>query len=89
MLYFGSTDQFLDKVEVNLLVSMWKYEHLSYYDAAVSYPAQVQAYSSAPYVSAPPPMGYPSKDEPATVGYPPQRVPEETRSKGDGFWKGW
>ncbi|KAK7334982.1 hypothetical protein VNO80_26751 [Phaseolus coccineus] len=57
-------------------------------EAPVSYQAQVQAYSSAPYVSAPPPMGYPSKDEQTTVGYPQQRVPEETRSKGDGFWKG-
>ncbi|XP_014500656.1 cysteine-rich and transmembrane domain-containing protein WIH1 [Vigna radiata var. radiata] len=61
--------------------------HFNQQEAPVSYPAQVQAYSSAPYVSAPPPMGYPSKDEPAAVGYP-QRVPEETTSRGDGFWKG-
>ena len=53
-----------------------------YFDAAVSYPP-------APYVSAQPPMGYPSKDDPTAVGYPQQRVPEETTSRGDGFWKGW
>jgi len=60
---------------------------MNVYDTAVSYPPQVQANSSAPYVSAPPPMGYPSKD--GSVGYPQQRVPEETTSRGDGFWKGW
>ena len=53
-----------------------------YYDAAVSYPPAL-------YVSAPPPMGYPSKGDPTAVGYPQQRVPEETTSRGDGFWKGW
>lgn len=55
-----------------------------YYYATVSYPPQGQA----PYVAAPPPMGYPSKE-----GYPQQqqqqRIPEETTSRGDGFWKGW
>ncbi|CAJ1958083.1 unnamed protein product [Sphenostylis stenocarpa] len=58
-------------------------------EVPVSSAPQVQAYSSAPYVSStPPPMGYPSKDDPAAVGYPQQRVPEETTSRGDGFWKG-
>ncbi|CAJ1932447.1 unnamed protein product [Sphenostylis stenocarpa] len=57
-------------------------------EAPVAHSPQVQAYSSAPYVTAPPPMGYPSKDDPAAVGYPQQRVPEETTSRGDGFWKG-
>ncbi|CAJ1958080.1 unnamed protein product [Sphenostylis stenocarpa] len=55
-------------------------------ETPVSYPPQGQTYSSAPYVTAPPPMGYPSKD--GSVGYPQQRVPEETTSRGDGFWKG-
>jgi len=58
-----------------------------YYDDAVSYAAQSEVYSSAPYVTAPPPMGYPSKD--GSVGYSQQMVPEETTSRGDGFWKGW
>ncbi|TKY49369.1 hypothetical protein E2542_SST26799 [Spatholobus suberectus] len=57
-------------------------------EAPVSFPPSGQAYPPAPYVSAPPPMGYPSKDGPAAVGYPQQRVPEETTSRGDGFWKG-
>ncbi|KAL2581941.1 hypothetical protein AAZV13_15G212300 [Glycine max] len=46
------------------------------------------SYPPALYVSAPPPMGYPSKGDPTAVGYPQQRVPEETTSRGDGFWKG-
>ncbi|KAG5000463.1 hypothetical protein AAZX31_08G169200 [Glycine max] len=50
--------------------------------------APAVSYPPAPYVSAPPPMGYPSKDDPTAVGYPQQRVPEETTSRGDGFWKG-
>ncbi len=46
----------------------------------VSYPPP------APYVTAPPPMGYPSKD--GSEGYPQQRIPDQTTSRGDGFWKG-
>ncbi|KAJ1430746.1 Cysteine-rich transmembrane CYSTM domain [Sesbania bispinosa] len=55
---------------------------------AVSYPPSGQAYPPAPHVTAPPPMGYPSKDGPQGEGYPQQRVPEQTTSRGDGFWKG-
>ncbi|KAG5015932.1 hypothetical protein JHK85_022068 [Glycine max] len=33
-------------------------------------------------------MGYPSKDGPAAVGYTQQRLPEETKTRGDGFWEG-
>ncbi|XP_020233431.1 cysteine-rich and transmembrane domain-containing protein B [Cajanus cajan] len=54
----------------------------------VSYPPSGQAYPVAPNVSAPPPMGYPSKDDPAVVGYPQQRVRQETKSRGEGFWEG-
>ncbi|XP_062153326.1 protein CYSTEINE-RICH TRANSMEMBRANE MODULE 9-like [Alnus glutinosa] len=44
--------------------------------------------SQGPYVVAPPPAGYPTKDD---YGYsnaqnPPP--PVETKSRGDGFWKG-
>lgn len=59
-----------------------------YYDAVVSYPPSDQAYPPAPYATAPP-MGYPSKDGPEAVGYPRQRVSEETKSRGEGFWEGW
>ncbi|KAK2423279.1 hypothetical protein P8452_52610 [Trifolium repens] len=54
--------------------------------APVSYPPAGEAYSSAQYVIAPPPMGYPSKD--GSEGYPQQRIPDQTTSRGDGFWKG-
>ncbi|XP_057458865.1 protein CYSTEINE-RICH TRANSMEMBRANE MODULE 9-like [Lotus japonicus] len=55
--------------------------------APISYPATETAYpTAAPYVAAPPPMGYPSKD--GSEGNFQQRVPEETTSRGDGFWKG-
>ncbi|KAF7815216.1 Cysteine-rich transmembrane CYSTM domain containing protein [Senna tora] len=40
--------------------------------------------TAAPYTTAPPPVGYPTKD---TSQYP-QNVPLETKSRGDGFWKG-
>ncbi|KAG4957951.1 hypothetical protein JHK82_043786 [Glycine max] len=48
----------------------------------VSYPSSVEAYRPAPYATAPPPIGYPSKDGPAAAGYPQQRVPEETKTRG-------
>ncbi|CAF2287770.1 unnamed protein product [Brassica napus] len=39
--------------------------------------------STSPY-AAPPPAGYPTNDTShATM------APVETKSKGDGFWKGW
>lgn len=40
--------------------------------------------ASTAYV-APPPAGYPTKDG----QYPQNPVPVETKSRGDGFWKGW
>ena len=43
--------------------------------------------SSTAYV-APPPAGYPTKDDPAAA-YPQNQPPVETKSRGDGFWKGW
>ncbi|XP_019425165.1 PREDICTED: cysteine-rich and transmembrane domain-containing protein B-like isoform X2 [Lupinus angustifolius] len=55
-------------------------------DTPVSYPPPGQAYPTTSYVSAPPPMGYPSKD--SSIGYPQQSVPNQTTSKGDGFLKG-
>ncbi|KAE9585055.1 hypothetical protein Lal_00018179 [Lupinus albus] len=51
-----------------------------------AYPAVGQVNHAAPNVSAPPPMGYPTKDAP--VGYPQKSVPVKTTSRGDGFWKG-
>ncbi|XP_042520971.1 cysteine-rich and transmembrane domain-containing protein B-like isoform X2 [Macadamia integrifolia] len=47
-----------------------------------AYPPPGQGYQQGPYV-APPPAGYPTKDE-----YPQQAHPVQTQSRGDGFWKG-
>ncbi|KAK9152439.1 hypothetical protein Syun_010748 [Stephania yunnanensis] len=45
-----------------------------------SYPP---SYQQGPYVAPPPPVGYP-------VNYSQQPTgPVETKSRGDGFWKGW
>ncbi|KAK1279665.1 hypothetical protein QJS04_geneDACA023466 [Acorus gramineus] len=44
-----------------------------------------EGYPQQAYV-APPPAGYPMKDGEA---YPQQAAPVETKSRGDGFWKGW
>ncbi|XP_042506561.1 cysteine-rich and transmembrane domain-containing protein WIH1-like isoform X2 [Macadamia integrifolia] len=64
--------------------------------SAVVYPPPTQSYPplgqggypQGPYVVAPPPSGYPTKDG-YGYGYPQQAAaPPETRSKGDGFWKG-
>ncbi|KAK1279664.1 hypothetical protein QJS04_geneDACA023467 [Acorus gramineus] len=44
-----------------------------------------EGYPQQAYV-APPPAGYPMKDSEA---YPQQAAPVETKSRGDGFWKGW
>ncbi|CAL5199130.1 unnamed protein product [Lathyrus oleraceus] len=49
----------------------------------VSYPPPGEAYPTSQYDTAPPPMGYPSKD-----GSEEQRIPDQTTSRGDGFWKG-
>ncbi|KAK1279630.1 hypothetical protein QJS04_geneDACA022960 [Acorus gramineus] len=43
-----------------------------------------EGYPQQAYV-APPPAGYPMKDGEA---YPQQAAPVETKSRGDGFWKG-
>ncbi|KAL4598886.1 hypothetical protein ACB092_11G089600 [Castanea dentata] len=52
-------------------------------EPAVAYPppSTVPAY----YVVAPPPAGYPTKDG---SGYSQNPPPVETKSRGDGFWKG-
>ncbi|XP_050135219.1 protein CYSTEINE-RICH TRANSMEMBRANE MODULE 9-like isoform X1 [Malus sylvestris] len=50
---------------------------------AAAYPAPASSAAQGPYhVQAPPPAGYPTRDEPQNA------VPVETKSKGDGFWKG-
>ncbi|XP_038678650.1 cysteine-rich and transmembrane domain-containing protein WIH1-like [Tripterygium wilfordii] len=41
--------------------------------------------STAPIYVAPPPAGYPMKDG---TGIPQSHAPIETKSRGDGFWKG-
>ncbi|TQE14114.1 hypothetical protein C1H46_000033 [Malus baccata] len=46
-------------------------------------------YSTAPgpyYVQAPPPAGYPPREGPSYAH--DYQGPVETKSKGDGFWKG-
>ena len=51
---------------------------------SVAYPPP----STAPaYYVAPPPAGYPTKDGSGYSQNPPP--PVETKSRGDGFWKGW
>ncbi|RRT56714.1 hypothetical protein B296_00047692 [Ensete ventricosum] len=50
----------------------------------ISYPPPGQAYPPPAYV-APPPAGYPTRDGGAVNS---QQVPVETKSRGDGFWKG-
>ena len=54
-------------------------------NGSVSYPPPSTA--AGPHVS-PPPAGYPmSKDEGQQYSQNPAAV--ETKSRGDGFWKGW
>lgn len=50
---------------------------------SVSYPPPGEAYSTPQYVTAPTPMGYPFKHD--SEGYPQQRIPDQTTSRGDGF----
>ncbi|KAI9084314.1 hypothetical protein K1719_033656 [Acacia pycnantha] len=58
--------------------------HYNQQDPPVSYPSPVMAYPPPPApVSAPPPMGYPSKDAVCE-----QSVPQKTTSRGEGFWEG-
>ncbi|CAB4304514.1 unnamed protein product [Prunus armeniaca] len=49
---------------------------------AAAYPAQAPNSAQQYHVQAPPPAGYPTRD------VPQNSVPVETKSKGDGFWKG-
>ncbi|KAK1440129.1 hypothetical protein QVD17_05954 [Tagetes erecta] len=49
----------------------------------VAYPPAPQ---EASYVAAPPPVGYPTMD--GTAKLENQARPVETKSRGDGFWKG-
>ncbi|VVA27852.1 PREDICTED: cysteine-rich [Prunus dulcis] len=49
---------------------------------AAAYPAQAPNSAQQYQVQAPPPAGYPTRD------VPQNSVPVETKSKGDGFWKG-
>ncbi|CAB4314192.1 unnamed protein product [Prunus armeniaca] len=58
-------------------------------NSAAAYPPHPQPYSMAPgpsYVQAPPPAGYPTRDAPNPASA--HHGPVETKSKGDGFWKG-
>ncbi|KAL8237663.1 hypothetical protein R6Q59_018746 [Mikania micrantha] len=48
----------------------------------VAYPPAPQG---ASYVVAPPPIGYPTRDETTN---PDNQAPVETKTRGDGFWKG-
>ncbi|KAK4771238.1 hypothetical protein SAY87_031770 [Trapa incisa] len=50
----------------------------------MSYPAPAAAVQQGPYV-VPPPVGYPTRDG---QQLPQQTGPVETKSRGDGFWKG-
>ncbi|KAG2716035.1 hypothetical protein I3843_03G108400 [Carya illinoinensis] len=53
--------------------------------AAVPYPPPPSSTAAqGPYV-VPPPAGYPTKDE---YSQNPPHGPVETKSRGDGFWKG-
>ncbi|XAR55541.1 hypothetical protein NMG60_11035641 [Bertholletia excelsa] len=51
----------------------------------VAYPAPPP--STGAYM-VPPPVGYPTKDAPPVEAQAQQALPK-TRSRGDGFWKGW
>ena len=65
------------------------------YPPPTPYPPPGQVYPPPPswegqhqviYVAAPPPVGYPMRDG---EGHPQNHRPVETKSRGDGFWKGW
>ncbi|KAM0950792.1 putative cysteine-rich and transmembrane domain-containing protein WIH1/2 [Dioscorea sansibarensis] len=53
------------------------------------YPPPTTAYPppGEAYVAPPAPMGYPVNDDGVAAPYQ-QSVPMETKSRGDGFWKG-
>ncbi|XP_028779698.1 cysteine-rich and transmembrane domain-containing protein WIH1-like [Neltuma alba] len=60
--------------------------HYNQQDPPGSYPSPMMAYPLLPTGSALPPMGYPSKDN--LSWDPKQSVPQQTMSRGDGFWEG-
>lgn len=63
---------------LNCVLSKWS----GFKQISVAYPPP----STAPtYYVAPPPAGYPTKDG---SGYSQNPPPVETKSRGDGFWKG-
>ncbi|KAH7654493.1 hypothetical protein IHE45_19G146900 [Dioscorea alata] len=53
------------------------------------YPPPTTAYPPPGQVAAPAPMGYPVNDDVGVAAPYQQSVPMETKSRGDGFWKGW
>ncbi|KAF9664456.1 hypothetical protein SADUNF_Sadunf16G0020700 [Salix dunnii] len=59
---------------------------MSQNQATVAYPPPPASTGPSAYSSAPPPAGYPTKDGQTYLQNP---VPVETKSRGDGFWKGW
>ncbi|KAC0375643.1 hypothetical protein FH972_027098 [Carpinus fangiana] len=50
---------------------------------------QLPTSAQGPYVVAPPPVGYPTKDASAYSQTQNPHPPVETKSRGDGFLKGW
>lgn len=64
----------------------------SYPSAVTAYPPPphqqaAEGYASGPNVAPPPPVGYPTVEG---SEYPQQNHPvENTKSRGDNFWKGW
>lgn len=55
--------------------------------SAVPYPPP--STGAGPYVMPPPPAGYPTKDGGQGYNNSQNPAPVETKSRGDGFWKGW
>ncbi|XP_034221469.1 cysteine-rich and transmembrane domain-containing protein WIH2-like [Prunus dulcis] len=54
-------------------------------NSGAAYPSPPHSTAPSPYfVQAPPPAGYPTRDGPNPHGH----AAVETKSKGDGFWKG-
>nr|XP_010936784.1 cysteine-rich and transmembrane domain-containing protein B [Elaeis guineensis] len=55
----------------------------SYPPPGQAYPPPAEGYPAN--YAAPPPVGYPVKDEAAAY---PSQAPVETKSRGEGFWEG-
>ncbi|KAK6916136.1 Cysteine-rich transmembrane CYSTM domain [Dillenia turbinata] len=53
-------------------------------ESVMAYPPPPPASTGAPAYVAPPPPGYPLREFPQDA----PRVPVETKSRGDGFWRG-